>query len=461
MFLETYLSMSNYCKINKNLSISFLFCFFISICFFDLFAKADQTAPNPVVKIQISEEGSALKEVKWPYKMKPLWKTNSEGGIEFFWALRIQMPGKTGISNVQARKSELGIKEEKAPLGNDRTIFVGLRSVEDQILITLKNNIHLEINIQLIFQTPIIIEQGCIERNLRLTQGSKSDTDSSSSNVKDQKQIPFYLAYKCDIISAGIQLAVTAPIEMPWVSNSLPESKGKGKNWKNFNLGLQLNNFNRQEIGSIEFEWKNNRYLFAITVEKTEIIRPISAFIFSAGLISIELKTELEQQTTTKPGASVFFEIRPLDLNFSLGGEGLTSIPSVDANNYVHHTETIGYFGYTLIGKEKWYFEPRGYFYVINGVVRAIDQFYISSNFAVGGVIRYAFSQRNQISFESFFINLSSQNIFSSRFLYSRKNINKVGGWGIALIYQTFGLKLQSEDKSNGKQTYIGPFIEF
>ena len=368
--------------------------------------------------------------------------------------MQIQIPGNTGISNVQARRSEIGIKEDSAPPENDRIVFIGLKSATDQILVTLKNNIHLEMNVQLIFQTPIIIEEGCDELGLKILQKSKKDLTSNSS-------IPFYLAYKCEKISSGIRLAVTAPMDMSWVSNSLLESLGKGKNWKNFELGLQLNNFNRQEIGSIEFEWQKNHYLFDILIEKTEIIRPISAFVFSPGVISVNLKTSEEQQTITKPATLVLFELRPLGPNFSFGGQGLISIPAVSASSYFHHTETMGYLGYALVAREKRYFEPRGYFHVLNGVIKSMNQFYISSNFAVGGVIRYDLSQRNQVAIESFFATQSSQNIFSMRFLYSRKNMNRIGGWGIAFIYQTFGLKLSSEEESHGRQIYVGPIMEF
>lgn len=460
------------------------FIYYFIVFFHALFCNANTEEQIPKVKIQSSIEGAELKAVKWPYKIKPYWKKNTDGGIEFFWALQLQVPGKIGISNIQAQKSKIGIKDENTKptenpkTTNEQTIFVGLKSISDQLLVTLKDNSHIEINIQLVFQNPIIIEQECEELNLKLSPISKpivtntanGDNGKTQENNKKPKkksssdglnEIPFYLAYKCEVIPTGIRLAVTSPVEMPWVSNSLFETKGKGENWKNFDLGVQLNSLNKQEVGTIEFEWNNTHYPFQILVEKTEIIRPISAFVFSFGLINISLKTNSAQQALTKASALVSFEIRPLSPNFSLGGQGMTSIPSVDPNSYFNHTEIMGYLGYTTLERKNWYLEPRGYAYIVNGVVKTINYFYISSNFALGGIVRYNFNPRNQISFESLFMSYNSQSIFSARAMYSRKNRNQVGGWGLSFVYQTLGMNLQSKDKSLGSQIYFGPYLEF
>ena len=470
-----------------------LYIYFFIVSSFSNLSFSNSEVQVPKVKIQSSIEGAELQTVKWPYKINPYWKKNIDGGIEFFWILQLQVPGKVGISNIQAQKSIIGIKDENknvtenSKLENDQIIFAGLKSINDLLLVTMKDNSHIEINIQLVFQNPIIIEEDCEELNLKLRPQlnslSKINSDKSvkDSNVNNEfinskninkkfkkninsgggNEIPFYLAYKCESIPTGIRLAITSPIEMPWVTNSLFETKGKGENWKNFDLGVQSNNSNKQEVGTIEFQWNNNHYPFQILFEKTEILRPISAFVFSLGLINLSLKTNTLQQSLTKASALVSFEIRPLSPNFSLGGHGLTSIPTVDPNNYFNHTETIGYLGYTTIQRKNWYLESRGYVYIVNGVVKSLNYFYISSNLALGGILRYNLNQRNQISFETLFMNYNSQSIFSTKALYSRKNRNQVGGWGFSFEYQKLGMNIQTNNKSLGTQIYLGPYIEF
>ncbi len=454
--------------LNSKMNTLFYVFIFILISFNVVasLCKAEPIEQLPKVKIQSSVEGAELKSVKWPYKIKPIWKKNADGGIEFFWALQLKMPGKVGITSVQAQKSEMGVKDESAPpSGGDQTLYVGLKSVSDQLLVTLKDNSHVEINVQLTFPNPIIVEQDCEELNLKLEPSIVASTDTKKVLKKlvsdSQIDIPYYLAYKCEVIPAGVRLAVTSPIEMAWASNSLFESKGKGKNWKNFDLGVQLNSFNKQEVGKIEFEWQNNHYPFSIIVEKTEIIRPISAFVFSFGMINMNLKTNSAQKAITKASALVTFELRPFSPNYSFGGQGMTSIPSVDPNSYFNHTETMGYVGYTFMEKKNWYLEPRAYAYVINGVVKVLNYFYISSNFAVGGLLKYRLSHRNLFSLETFFMNFNSQSIFSTRFTYSRKNRNQIGGWGVEFVYQNLGMNLQSKDKSQASQIYLGPYLEF
>ena len=430
---------------------------------------------TPRLKIQISLEGADFRSVNWPYKISPLWNKDTEGGIEFLWALKIKLPKKIEISNIQAKKSEIGIKEENSTQNDEHSLYIGLRTIQDTILITQKDNTQLEIKLQLLFQEAIIIEQGCEELNLKLLQTSgtyevenknKEDTSKTvtikkTSNPEKIKSIPFYLAYKCDVIPSGIRLAVTSPDEMKWVSNSLFETHGKGKNWKNFDLGIQLNNFNKQGLGQLEFEWKNLRFSFDIVVEKTEVVRPISAFIFSLGVMNASIKNISAQKNYTKPAAFVSFEIRPLNPNFSFGGEGVTTIPSIDPNSYYNHTETTGYLGYTLIKKSNWLLESRGYLYVVNGVAKSLNYFYMTNNFAIGGILKYKSSQRNQFSLETHAMSLSTQSIFSAQAIYSRLNRNQIGGWGFSLVYQTLGMNLQKSDKSLATQVYFGPFLEF
>jgi hypothetical protein len=431
-------------------SLTFIFCLSVSAI-----------ESMPTAKFRAGSEGSELKPVDWSFQINKIWKENSEGGVEFFWALQLQIPGQIGISNIQAQKSEIGVRQEKPGSTNEQTIFIGLRSVNDRLLVTMKDNSHLEIDIQLLFQTPIIIDEGCEELNLKLVQTSKAENYQQTNDGSALRNIPFYMAYKCDPIASGIRLSVTAPLEMSWFSNSFFETKGKGKNWKNFELGMQLNNYNKQDVGIIEFEWNNIHFPFQIYVEKTEIIRPISTFVFSSGLMSVNIDNSVTSQSLAKPIASVAFELRPLNPNLSLGGIVKTSIPSADPDNYFSHTETRGFLGYTVLFKKNWYLEPRGYFYLTNGVIKAMNFFYVSSNFALGGILRYEASKRNLFSFETLFTSLNSQSLFSAQFAFTRKNKNQVGGWGLILDYEMFGVNLNSSDESSANMTYFGPFIEF
>ena len=126
----------------KILASFFIYYFIVLFCTSLSFANSEEQLPK--VKIQSSIEGAELKTVKWPYKIKPYWKKNSDGGIEFFWALQLQVPGKIGISNIQAQKSKIGIKDEttkkseNSKATNEQTIYVGLKSISDQLLVTLK-----------------------------------------------------------------------------------------------------------------------------------------------------------------------------------------------------------------------------------------------------------------------------------------------------------------------------------
>jgi len=445
---------------------------FAIIYFISLSSLADTKEQVPKLKILSSLEGASFKGVRWPYKIKPIWNKDAEGGIEFLWGVKLKLPKNIEIANIQAKKSEIGIKEENSETNDEHSLYIGLRTIDDIVIITQKNNTQLELKFQLLFKESIIIEHDCEELNLKLMQTSaavETDTSNKSNAINENrlnapeelKSIPFYLAYKCEIIPSGIRLAVTSPEEMKWASNSLFETHGKGKNWKNFNLGVQLNNFNKQGLGLLEFEWKNNRYAFQIVVEKTEIVRPISAFVFSLGVMNASIKNSTTKISYTKPAAFVSFEIRPLNPNFSLGGEGVTTIPTIDPNNYYNHTETTGYLGYTLFKRPNWLFESRVYIYVVNGVAKALNYFYMTNNFAVGGILKYKSSQRNQFSLESHLMTLNSQSIVSVQGTYSRLNRNQIGGWGVSLVYQSLGMNLQKSDKSLASQFYFGPYLEF
>jgi hypothetical protein len=407
---------------------------------------------NPIVKILGSDGSSEPRAVNWPHKIAPLWQKNSEGGMEFFWALQLQLPGNSGILNIQAQNSEIGInsKDSKTSPSNNQTLFLGMRSLHDEILVTLKDNTHLEIKLELIFNATVTLDKACLENNIKIT--------SKTPLGPEQKA---YMAYRCDTTSNGVNLSITVPKEIQWQANSLFESKGKGKNWKNFEISPQTISSGINEIGNFVLGFKGVEFPYQVNVEKTEIIRPISVFRLSLGMIRIALQNGDELDSTSKLGSYVLFEMRPFSPNFCFGGEGITSLPTLTKNGFFNHTESVGYLGYTIFQKKKWNLEPRVYIYLAEGVNQQMQFYYIVSTFAAGAIFNYEFNSRNSFTYESFYMKTKEQSILTSRILYTRKNPNKIGGWGLALLTQQSGMNLQNPKFGKSTQVYLGPFLEF
>ncbi len=443
-----------------------LIIIFYLICFFadSGIANSEKTIPN--LKISAAVGNADMKEMTWPFKLQPLWKKNLEGGMEFFWALQLQLPGKSGISNIQAQFSEVGVKTKtKEVVVNNQTLFLGLRSLSDQILVTLKDNTHIEIKIDLSFKTHEIIQEGCEENNIKLEPPLIDDkTKGTKSQSKVNLPLPhFYMAVRCEPIVNGINLFVTFPKEVHWQTSTLFESKGKGKNWKNFEISPQTIASGLTELGNFVVEYKQANYPYHVTIEKTEIVRPITLFRLSLGMIRLGLKNGDVQDSVSKMSSYVMFETRPWNPRFSFGGAGMTSLPTLSKTGLYSHTEAMGYIGYTLVQTGSLLLEPRLYLYLAEGVSQLIQFYYVLSTFAVGGVLHYDINSRNRISLEGFYMKTSQQSILSSRLFYLHTNLNKnkVGGWGVALVSQTSGMNLQSVNFGKGSQFFLGPFIDF
>lgn len=431
----------------------------------------------PTLKVSASVEGEALKVVDWPMKLTPLWKITADGGMAFYWALKVQIPGGVGVANIQAQKSEVGIKAEGEVATDGQTVFLGLTSVADQILVTLKDNKHIEIQTELSFENPQVNEAGCEEHNLKLTAQTPTVIDSTSALKKNAGEtakveskgalvqykdaLPFYLNYRCDAITSGVALAVTVPKEVSWVSNSIFESKGKGKNSKLFEINPQLATDGVNEIGTLVFEYNGVQYPFKIALEKTEVVRPISTFKFSLGMMNLGLKNNTATDSTSNFASYVAFELRPFTPDWSFGAEGLTSLPSVSNSRFFSHTESMGYLGYVVTSGKKWFFEPRFYLYLADGVSKNMKYYFVSNIMAVGGILKYQLNVRDSLSLEGIFMSNPNQSILSSRLFYSRKNRNQVGGWGAALVFQQVGMNLDGPSPTTGTQVYIGPCVEF
>lgn len=407
----------------------------------------------PKVKILGSDGKSEIKKVSWSHKISPLWHINQDGGQEFFWALQLELPGSSGILNIQAQNSEVGIRVGKDVLApNNQTLFVGMRSLSDQILVTLKDNTHLEIKVDLLFKNPAILEEGCLANNIKIS----SQAEESKSNKP-----PAYLAYHCAPTSNGVILSVTAPKEAHWLSSSLFESKGKGKNWKNFEVSPQTIASGLTELGNFILEFNKVNFAYQITIEKTEIFRLISVFRLSLGMSSLRIQNGDVLDSTSKFSSYVLFEVRPWTPEFSFGGEGMTSLPTLTKGGFFNHTESLGYLGYTVYKNKNWSFEPRVYMYLAEGVSQKLQFYYIVSTFGIGGIFNFIMNSQNEVSLESLYMKTQEQSILSSRLFYLRKNLNKVGGWGLALIAQQSGMNLLNPKYGKSSQVYMGPFLEF
>lgn len=447
---------------------------------------AAQASARPQLTMSVDIDGGGFKPAEWPYEIEGNWTANSEGGLEFQWVIDLQAPNDLEILSVQAKKSDLSVRRSKKNMTSSRVLSFGMRSVSDEMILFLESNKMVQIKLTLNFKETIIIENGCKELNLHLSSLPKTVIGSAAEKnraidkavVNQGEEIanlvgrdpassaggegpPYYFAYHCERISSGIRLAVTVPDEVKWISNALFESKGKGRNWRNFDLGVQLSILSRQDLGLLEFEWQGENYAFAVLVEKMEIARPISQFYFSFGSITLNSKTSDKFEQQAKLATGVGFELRPWDGPWSFGGQGLTVVPSANINGYFYHTETMGYVGYTLIAKPHWYFEPRVGGFVANGAVQSMNQFYISNTVIVGGTLRIKFNQRDHFTVEGHLMPQASDSVLSIRAIYLRKNPNQIGGWGVLASYQQLGMNLKAAAANTANQIFVAPYIEF
>ena len=178
------------------------------------------------------------------------------------------------------------------------------------------------------------------------------------------------------------------------------------------------------------------------------------------GFINLSINTETENDSMAKPAAHVGFEMRPLLPEFSIGGEGVSSLPSISKSNYFTHTESVGYLGYTFGNDKKFSVEPRAYGYMADGISQKLQFFYTLNIFAIGGELKYKISETNVISCEGFFMSSANQSIRSVRASWGINRPNG-SGWGVVGTYSQAGVNLKTANFGIATQTFIGPYINF
>jgi hypothetical protein len=444
----------------------------LSLMFYFLFTTQGARAEieKPEVQFHVTKNSAAIEKVNWDYKIAPVWSINSDGGTEFFWALQFEIDTESEVTSFQVQNAEVGIKlenknknkKQKISVLDSRTINIGMRSLNDFVIVTLKDKTYYEIKIDLKFNRPALIEESCIENNIKVQSANIKKVSRKKTEAEISEVLPTYLAYRCEMRENGtLTLSVSVPKEVEWQSNSLFESKGKGKNWKNFEISPSTISKEILTIGNFTLAYNNQNFEFEIIFEKLEIIRPITVFRLSVGMINIGIENAKYKDAAVKFASFVMFEVRPWDPRFVFGGQGMTSLPTLTKKEFFNHTESIGYLGFTSNQGKNWTFEPRLYAYLAEGVSQHIQFYYIMSTVALGAFFEYAIDQHNRLSLETFFMKAPQQSILTSRFFFTRKNLNNLGGWGLALVSQVLGLNLQDVNNGKGSEIFFGPFLEF
>jgi hypothetical protein len=484
------------------------FSFLLSLIF--LWGHSLEAAPSfdmyiPKLKIMSSNGLEEMKQVQWPNKVTSQWKKNLDGGMEFFWVVQLVVPLESEIITANPQFSEVFVRplegkvtppgeakpadpnaaeakpaDAKTPevkpvdakpaevkpvpappavKPKNQTIMVSMRSISDKITIKLKDDTVIEVQLELLFKsTPMVINEKCPENYLKIIP--KSADDLTSDKI-DPSLMPPYFALRCDPTSNGLNLAVTFPKEVKWNSCSLFESKGKGKNWKNFELSPQTMTGGYTDIGSFGVEYNDSELKYFVQLEKTELARPISLFRLSLGMINLGIKNGPSNVQDSKLASFINFETRPFSNRLGLGAEILTSIPKPTSSGLFSHTESVGYLGLTVVSKKTWLLEPRVYWYLAEGVSQSLQLYYGLNTFTIGGYFQIDINVKHRIGFETFYIKTPDQSIVSNRLLYSRPSENKMSAWGLLIMSQTIGMNLSNVITGKGTHLYVGPFLEF
>jgi hypothetical protein len=427
----------------------FLIFLFVLFEFSNLFAFEQGTQPE-VSLLQISSEGK--KPLDWNYKILPMWEINLDGAYEFYWGLNLYMPAKSPIQNVQATNALIGFSKDAQTDSNGMIpLFIKMTSLSDNFIVSFKDNTKVQFEITLILEKFSFIEEGCEEYFLKISQNGKPSI----------KEKPFFLAYRCDKSVSGITLSVSVPQEASWISNSIFESKGKGKRWKTFEINSQVPSTGKNKIGELLLGFDSTENQFNIIISQLEGKRDIAKFRLAMSFINMNIKTNDKSDTLSKPAAFVSIELRPLTPEFSIGGQGIASLPSVTSRNYFTHTEALGYLGYTFELQKSWSIEPRIYGYMADGISQLLQFYYTLNIMAIGFEAKYKLSTYTKIGLESLQMNLPNQSINSLRLSIATLNKSKQTGWGLFFASQNLGSNLQTKSKGLAAQKVAGVFMDF
>lgn len=418
---------------------------------------AEPEAQLPAVTLySLDESTNAKKRVSWKYTIKPIWEINSEGAQEYFWGIGLDLPAPDALASVQAQDAVIGFtsggavsKDGKVPL------FIKMTSLEDLFIASFANGSRVKFGISLKFQKPVMSAQGCEEFGLFVKPQVLDEKKKSVSPM-----VPGYMAIRCDTTTNGYTLAVTVPKEVEWKSSTIFESKGKGKRWKSFDLTIQTQVTGRSDVGNFVFGQSDKEFLYSVFVDRLEAARKIARFRLSLALLNLSVQTKTAQDALMKPAAHVIFEVRPWWPQFAIGGQGISSLPSVNKGNYFTHTEAVGYLGYSFGMEKTFTWEPRLYMYMADGISQALQFFYTVNIPAMGGAVRYKFSQKNSIEVEVFGMSTTTESVMSARAVWTRE---LTGGtsWGFVGSYNKLGVNLKSVNEGYATQTMVGPFLAF
>lgn len=455
---------------NNKLKLIELSCLLGPLMVFLISAGAQAKPSLPAVRLTGIQNGQTV-NLDWKNKIVPRWETNAEGGLEFYWVVTVAVPNPAEISNIQTDQALVGFTNKKSGTPGKNTaenkageagIPFKMTSLKHSFIVEYNNGGSVQFMVELLIPEPLQMDDQCEKNLLKVVSAAPAGTPAKASSL------PGYLVYKCEKTERGILLAVTVPNETSWVSSSIFETKGKGQRWKNFELNPQAPAGNKDAIGEFTFEHKGKRYNYSVVTEKVEPKGKIARFRLSLGLTNISIATSTEKVAATKPAAHVSFEVRPFYPEFSIGGNGLTTIP-LNSNSFFSHSESIGYFGWTFGHRTTLSFEPRIYIYMTEGISQQINYFYKLNSPAFGGAVRYLLADNKALEGELLFMQQAQTSITSFRLYFNKNNPTVIanpnspnwGNWGIAAIFQKVDVASSASTKDSTSQIYLGPSLDF
>lgn len=419
--------------------------------------SAEPKISSPTVILYSTDEVTNVKKrVPWKFAIKPIWEINSEGAQEFFWGISLDFPAPDALSSVQAQDAVVDFKPGGV-VSSEGTVslLIKMTSREDLFIASFGNGARIKFGIVLKFPRTLMLAQGCKEFGLFVKPRALVDKKETTSYL-----VPGYMAIRCDATTTGYTLAVTVPKEVEWKSSTIFESKGKGKRWKSFDLTTQTKVTGQSEVGSFIFGQGNREFLYSVFVDRPEETRKLAHFKFSLALLNLSVQEKNAQDNLMKPAAYVIFEVRPWLPEFAIGGQGISSLPSINKGGYFTHTESVGYLGYSFGMENKITWEPRLYLYMADGISQSLQFFYTVNIPSVGGSLRYKVSAKNSIEIEAFGMATATESLMSARAVWTQE---LTGGtsWGFVGSFNKLGVNLKSVSEGFASQTMVGPFLAF
>lgn len=420
--------------------------FALLIYLFSNSALANPIKPPP---LSISETtGGSSSGVSWRRVITPLWEVNAEGSFEFFWQIRIKLPGDLSTKGIQAERGLITVRESETA-GSE--VLFKMNAIQDTLTIKGSDGRDRTFLVQLKLDKFRLIYQGCDDNGLEIV--------SPEINLKKNK-VPSYMAYRCDPTNVGFTLSISTPFEHRWTFSTLFEQKGKGKRWRMFDLNPQVSQTERNEIGKFNLQMGKKSMPFQIIIDRIEVARKISAFRFSMGVMQMGLTANGVPYQQAKPGAHMAFEVRPFNALISFGGMGFASLPSIQTAEYFTQINAVGYSGYTFNFKGNWSVEPRIYLAMAEGVSQKSQQFFVLSSPAIGGTATYRFGERWSTSVELYFMDQGTQAIQSVKWNIANETKAR-NGWGVTFSYDNMEANRLGSNPVGANQIFIGPFLDY